>query len=400
MMTTEPPAIETSTVEEPAPDHVESARRGRLGVPAMLVVAVAAILGTGATLFRHAAAQTNHTTLAASPKGVTAVSAKAAQFRETRRYVGTLSAWLEARVGPQLVSAYVSDVLVRPGMSVKKDQILATLDCRNSSAANLVVARQAQALEAEQRALASETSRFQTLLDGGFVSPNEVEQRQAKTVAQGAQLQALQAQSVGKRLEVGDCVLRAPFAGEIAVRSVDPGAFVRPGTTIVTVVDRHQLRLVADAPETDFDSVKVGTIVRIALLSNGLHLDGTISRRAPAADESTRTVRFEVDLDPKGQDLPAGTTAEITLDVGQPVPATVIPSVAAKARGNKASVFVVDGNVAKKLELPLLGEREGQLFVSPELAAETLVVTEGRAHLANGDRVLVKDSSETTPKVP
>jgi RND family efflux transporter MFP subunit len=366
----------------------------------MLVVAVVAILATAATLFRHASAQTNRVALAASPKGVTVVGAKAAEFRETRRYVGTLSPWLEARVGPQLVSAYVSDVLVRPGAGVKKNQVLATLDCRNSPVANLVVARQAQALEAEQRALASETSRFQSLLDGGFVSPNDVEQRQAKTAAQGAQLQALRAQSVGKRLEVDDCVLRAPFAGEIALRSVDPGAFVRPGTTMLTVVDRHRLRLVADAPETDFDAVKVGTKVRVTLLSSGLHLEGTVSRRAPAADESTRTVRFEVDLDPNGRDLPVGTTAEITLDAGQPVPATVIPSVAAKARGNRASVFIVHGNVAKKVEVPLLGEHEGQLFVATDLPPDTLVVTEGRARLVNGDPVLVKDSLEGSLKAP
>lgn len=369
-------------------------RRRGFGVPAMLVVAVAAILGTGATLFRRAAAQTNHTTLAATPKGVTVVSAKAAQFRETRRYVGTLSPWLEARVGPQLVSAYVSDVLVRPGAVVKKDQVLATLDCRNSSAESRAIVLQAQALEAQQRALASETTRFQSLLDGGFVSPNEVEQRQARTVAQAAQLSALRAQSLGKHLEVDDCILRAPFAGEIAARSADPGTFARPGSAIVTLVDRHTLRLVADAPETDFDAVQVGTQVRIALLANGLHLAGRISRRAPAADEGTRTVRFEVDLDPDGHDLPANTTAEITLDVGQPQAATRIPSVAAKARGNKATIFVVAGNQAKKLELPLLGEREGQLFVSPELAPETLVVTEGRAHLTNGDRVLVKEAGE------
>lgn len=398
-MTIEPPAIETSS-EETARETPAAKRRVIVGVPSMLVLAVAAILGTGATLFRHASAQTNHTTLAATPKGVTVVSAKAAQYRDSRRYVGTLSPWLEAKVGPQLVSAYVSDVLVRPGASVKKDQVLATLDCRNSSAANQAVIMQAQALAAEQRALASETTRFQSLLDGGFVSPNEVEQRQARTAAQSAQLQALQAQSLGKHLEVDDCVLRAPFAGEIAARAVDPGAFVRPGTAIVTVVDRRTVRLVADAPETDFDAVNVGTKVQISLLADGLHLEGNISRRAPAADEATRTVRFEVDLDPQGHDLPVGTTAEISLDVGRAVPATSIPSVAAKARGNKASVFIVDGNVAKKMEVPLLGEREGQLFVATELAPETLVVTEGRAHLANGDHVLVKDAVESAPKAP
>jgi len=360
----------------------------------MLVVAVAAILAAGATLFRHAAAQTNHTPLAATPKGVTVVTAKAAEYRDTKRYVGTLSAWLEAKVGPQLVSAYVSDVLVRPGARVKKAQVLATLDCHSSAVADRAVSLQARALEAEQRALASETSRFQSLLDGGFVSPNELEQRQAHSTAKSAQLQALQAQSVGKRLEVDDCVLRAPFPGEIAARAVDPGAFVRPGTPIVTVVDRHTLRLVAAAPETDFDAVKVGTSVRILLLANGLHLDGTISRRAPAADESTRTVRFEIDLDPEGRDLPAGTTAEISLDAGAARPATQIPSIAAKARGDRATVFIVEGNVAKKLEVPLLGEHEGQLFVSPELAADTLVVSEGRAHLSNGDHVMVKDALE------
>jgi len=388
----EPAVIEAPKSSVPQPRNL------RFGIPATLVAIVAGILGAGATLFRRAAAETNHTTLASSPKGVTAVSAKAAEFRESRRYVGTLSPWLEARVGPQLVSAYVSDVLVRPGTAVKKDQVLARLDCRNSSAANRAIVLQAQALEAQERATASETTRFQSLLEGGFVSPNEVEQRQARTTAQMAQLQALQAQSIGKHLEVDDCVLKAPFAGEVSARAVDPGAFVRPGTAIVTVVDRHTLRLVADAPETDFDAVQVGTAVRIALLANGLHLQGKISRRAPAADESTRTVRFEIDLDPSGRDLPAGTTAEITLEVGAPVPATMIPSVAAKARGDKASVFVVDGNVAKKVEVPLLGEREGQLFVAPELAPETLVVTEGRAHLGNGDRVLVKDSSDGGPK--
>jgi RND family efflux transporter MFP subunit len=219
-------------------------------------------------------------------------------------------------------------------------------------------------------------------------------------VAQSAQLQALLAQSAGKHLQVDDCVLRAPFAGEIASRSVDPGSFVRPGSTILSVVDRHQLRLVADAPETDFDAVRVGTLVRITLLSNGVHLGGAISRRAPAADESTRTVRFEIDLDPEGRDFAVGTTAEIALDAGEPVAATVIPSVAAKARGTKAAIFVVSGNVARKLELPLLGEHEGQLFVSTELAPETLVVTEGRAHLVNGDRVLIKDSPESARKQP
>lgn len=354
---------------------------------------VVAVLSLGASLLRRAEANTNSVALSSSPRGVTVVAAKATTFRETRSYVGTLEPWLEAKLGPQLVSAYVSSVLVRPGSVVKKGDIVATLDCRNSASANRAVALQAQALQERQRALVSETSRFQSLLDQGFVSPNEVEQRQAQTAAEGAQLAALQAQSQGKRLEVDDCVLRAPFDGEIAARAVDPGAFVRPGTALLTLVDRHLLRLVTDVPETDFGAVAVGTPVAFKLLANQLSLKGTISRRSPMADDATRTVRFEVDIDPQGRDLATGSTAEVSIEVGQPRPATELPLVSAKVRGSQATIFVVEGSLAKKRTLTLLGERAGTLFVTTELAANTLVVTEGRGQLTDGDKIVYKEEA-------
>ena len=196
------------------PSKSEPPVRRDFRVPLVLVLSTLGIVVAGLTLLRRAAASTNGVALAASAKGVSAVAARSARFRERRTYVGTLQPWLAAKVGPQLVSAYVSTVLVRPGTHVKAGDVVATLDCRNSSAANQAVQLQARAAEARQRALASETARFQNLLDGGFVSPNEVEQRVAQTAAESAQLEALHAQSLGKRLEVNDCVLRAPFDGE------------------------------------------------------------------------------------------------------------------------------------------------------------------------------------------
>ena len=49
------------------------------------------------------------------PSRVTVEKRKATTFRPTRTYVGTIAAWIDARVGPQIVSAYVDTVLVRPG---------------------------------------------------------------------------------------------------------------------------------------------------------------------------------------------------------------------------------------------------------------------------------------------
>jgi hypothetical protein len=75
------------------------------------------------------------------------------------------------------------------------------------------------------------------------------------------------------------------------------------------------------------------------------------------------------------------------MEVGEPVAATEIPLVAASIRGGKATVFVVDRNLAKKGVYQLRGERGGSLFVDSALPPGSHVVTEGRALLKDGDRV-------------
>ena len=356
-------------------------------VPLVIAGGTAAVVAIGLLMVGHASSRVNKVALAGAPKGVTVVEAKAAQYRPARRYVGTIEPWVEAKIGPQLISAYVDTVLVRPGDAVKRGQVIATLDCRNASASSKAVAMQARAIQTEQEAIAHEAARVAELKEGGFASPNEIEKHAADSASKAAELMETQAKMQRATLEVNDCVLRAPFAGEIAIRAADPGAFARPGTAVATLVDRATVRIVAEVPEADFDVVAPATPVRIVALATGRELRGTIARRSPAADFSTRTVHVEIDIPDPKRSLPVGTTAEITMDVGDPVAATEIPLVAASVRGEKATVFVVDRNVARKGVYLLKGEKAGSLFVDPALPAGSHVVTEGRALLKDGDRV-------------
>jgi RND family efflux transporter MFP subunit len=388
-------------IEAPAPTAFEhdpaiAVRRRRL-VPAIIAGGVLAVLATGYVLFERAAARTNQVPLTAAPKGVTVVEARAATYRPSRRYVGTLEPWVEARIGPQLVSAYVSAVGVRPGATVKRGEVLATLDCREVKANSQAVAMQAKAIEARQAALAQQADRLGGLVDKGFVSANEVDLRKAESDSERERLLATKAQLAGASVMVDDCVLRAPFDGEIAARMIDPGAFVRPGTAIVSVVDRGVVRATADVPETDFDVVAPGTPVKIMVLSTGKPIEGKIARRSPAADPSTRTVRLEIDLPNPDLSIPVNTTAEISIEVGQPVPATEIPLTAANVRGRRANIFVVDGAAAHARAVQVVGERGGSLFVEPGLAAGAKVVTEGRALLADGDNVNARLETAAPP---
>jgi RND family efflux transporter MFP subunit len=360
-------------------------------IRSFVVGGVALLLVALVGLQLRSLARTNHVALAQSPKPVTVEPVRAGSFRPTRSYVGTLQPWALARVGPQYVAAYVGTVLVRPGAAVKRGEILATLDCRNSSAASREIAARARALEERRNALAHETERMKQLIDGGFASENDVEQLAAKTDAETAEVEGLRASMVKQGLEVDDCILRAPFSGEVAERFVDPGTYARPGQPLVTVIDRGTVRVTAEAPESDFDIVAPGVEVKI---ESARTIPARISRRAPAADEATRTVHFEIDVPNASRALPVGTTAIVHIDVGTPRPAAVVPLRAATVRGDRASLFTVADGGARRTAAAVLGETGGTLYLEPTLAAGTEVVVEGRALLDDGDHVRAREADK------
>jgi RND family efflux transporter MFP subunit len=371
-------------------DTGSGARRRTALLPIGIVTGAAVILGLLVSLVMRAESKVNGVALASLPKPVSVMAATAAMFRESRKFVGTLRPWIEAEVGPQFIAAYVDTVLVRPGAVVKRGDVLATLDCRNASAESQAVAAEARAIDARQKALADEAARVNNLLAGKYVSENEAEIKMAESDSELAKLASEKAKLAKMSLNVNDCVLRAPFDGEIATRAVDPGAFVRPGKALVSVVDRHTIRMTIDVPESDFDIVAPATVVSVHLMATERDVAAKISRRAPSADTDTRTVHVEIDIDDPKREIPVNTTGEVFIEVGQPIGATQIRLVSASITGKIASIWIVDGGFAHRETFPLLGERGDNLFIDPALRPGTLVVTEGQFVLSDGDRVQAK----------
>lgn len=378
-----------SNADTPSPTHPERPSSSKLA-PALIVGLTLVAGAAGAYLVKRAAADVNKVALASEPKGVTTVRAARVPYQPVRRYVGRLEPFAEARLGPQLVSAFVETVLVRPGDRVRRGDVLATLDCRSPTAAEQALASEARALAAKEKLAREEARRLAQLGEGGFVAEHELDKKNVETIAKSAELAALRSRLAGRSLERGDCVLHAPFDGEVGARFVDPGAFVRPGTPVLTVIDRSSVRVVGDVPEVDYAFVEAGREARLELLATGERRSAPIRRRVPSADHATRTARFEVDL--SGAPPPTGTTARIEVDAGAPLDAIAIPLVGARVRGSKASLFVVEGGLAKSATARVLGERGSMLFLEPSdvLREGVEVVTEGRGQLSNGDRVVPK----------
>ena len=196
-------ALTVAKQEAPA-----SANKPRRRVPVVIAIGVACVLLVGLLLVTRAGANVNKVPLVSLPIGVTAVAARSALYTPSHEYVGTLLPWVEAKIGPQLISAYVSSVLVRPGDRVRRGQVIGTLDCRNASASSQAISMQARAIQTQQEALAHEAARIAELRAGGFASANEIEKKQADSASKQAELLSTKASLERATLEVNDCVLR------------------------------------------------------------------------------------------------------------------------------------------------------------------------------------------------
>ena len=367
-------------------------------IPLVITAITAAIILSGITLAVRASHRQNHTALAQTPKLVGTIAAQETVYRAEHRYVGATLAWQEAKLGPQFLAGYVTEVRVRAGAQVRRGEALAIIEPELAKDKNLASQKQAEALHARLGFLARESERIQGLEKKGIVSENEADNKLAEVKSEQAKLEAAEAQMASSNVEFQDTVQRAPFDGEIGERYLDPGAFVRPGNFIVSVIDRSKVICATDGPEQDHPFLAVGTAVHLKLLATSREVEARISRVSPAADPATRTLHFEVDIENKDHAIPVGTSVEMLIQEATGQKVIHLPSAAAKVEGTRATVFVIEGGRARKKVLQFLGEREGELYLSPDLPAGAQVVLDGRDQLEDGDLVVSKSTPSPVVK--
>ena len=129
--------------------------------------------------------------------------------------------------------------------------------------------------------------------------------------------------------------IRAPFAGYIAERNLDPGAYVS-GTTaststmsrgILSVHDVETVRTLIEVVEKDVPLIKIGPKAQM-FAPKPIRIEvfeGTVTRIVQALNRATRTMTVEVDLPNKDHRLKGGMFARVEVLVGMHPQAIQIP---------------------------------------------------------------------------
>lgn len=322
---------------------------------------------------------------------VTTVSPVSQQMERTIAVSGSVAAWQEMYLGVELTGIRVAEVLVEVGDTVRAGQPLLRLDTRTLE----VQARQADASVAQARAsleLAKANSdRGATLVKEGLISSSNADELRATLASAEAQLATAEADREAARLRLGYATLRAPDAGVISARTVQPGQIVSSGTDLLRLIRQGRLEWRAELTESDLTKVKTGTTVELAS-PGGERIVGTVRTVSPSVDPETRTGMLYADLPAPG-DLRAGMFAQGKILLGSAT-ATVLPGESVIFRDGYPYVFVArrgaDGGATFNVEqrrITVGGQRGEFTEVQSGLQPDEHVVVRGAGFLSDGDLV-------------
>ncbi len=288
------------------------------------------------------------------------------------------SAFVKARV-----AAEIQSLTVREGDRVAAGQLIGRIDpteyqLRLRQAEDQAASAKAQ-LDIAERTLANN----QALVNQGFISQTALDTSVSSAAGARASLQAARAASDLARKAVRDSDIRAPIAGLVSQRLVQPGERVGLDARLVEIVDLSQVELEASVAPEDVPSLRVGQAARLSIDGLAEPLGARVVRINPSAVAGTRAVLAYLLVTPHPA-LRQGLFARGSIEL-QKREVLAIP--ASAVRNDQSQTYVLTLENGSATERPVvLGARGDAVFASgPNAAvAATASIAEPAVEVTSG----------------
>jgi RND family efflux transporter MFP subunit len=302
---------------------------------------------------------------------------------------GSLEARRESRIGPE-VQGTLLHVFVDEGDRVETGQALFEIDPEPFHFA----LRQAEAgLElatAQRRQVEADLARARALRSQAIVAEQAIEKLEtAAAVARAAERQAAEALALARH-RLAQTLVRAPYAGSIAVRLADEGttALVQPQTIVLVLQENDVLEARAAIPESQLFLVRPGDPARIRLEGLATAIETEVAAVGDAIDPATRTYSVRMRVPNPERQLKAGVFAQVEIRPRALGDVVLVPRDAIRSEDGGSRVFTIEDGVVTAVPVTLgaISEQAVEIVSGPPLGTPVIVGQES-AQVAPGMRV-------------
>ncbi|EJL58526.1 RND family efflux transporter, MFP subunit [Rhizobium sp. CF122] len=199
---------------------------------------------------------------------------------------------------------------------------------------------------------------------------------------------ALRLKNLGVPQEVVDSIARtrqvpasmtytAPRDGIVLERMATTGMMAKPGDVLFRIADISNVWVIANVPEYDLASVRIGAQADVTVRSlPGRTFKGIVNLVYPEVETQTRTTKIRIELPNPDGTLLANMYADVAIEAGAPNPVVAVPNSAVVDTGDRQIVFIDKGDGKFEPKDVVLGVR----------GEDSTEITKG---VAAGDKVVV-----------
>jgi len=302
--------------------------------------------------------------------------------RRTAEAVGSTEAVQSIDVQPMSAGRVVA-VDIREGEEVATGDLLVQLDDRAEQAA----LREADATLAEVR---SNVERARQLAERNIQSDAALEAVEALVLrAEAVRTQAFNA--------VEDRRVTAAFAGRIGLADVDVGQMVTTTSVLTSLDDLRSVDVTFSLPESYLAEVRTGqTVEATSSAYPDRTFTGTVSAIASRVDALSRSFAVRATIPNEDRALATGMFMGVAI-VLEERESVGVPEVAVINEGDKAYVFVADGETARRRDIRTGLRQEGSVEVLSGLDEGQPVIVSGIQSLTDGERIEVANAADEPP---
>ncbi len=300
---------------------------------------------------------------------------------------GTVNAWQDVIIAPEVGGYRVEEVLVDVGDYVQAGQELVRLSTAilQTEFASREAALKQREAQAENARLAFE--RAQAIAARDLLSPADLDRLNSETLTAAAAVDAAKADFEAARVRLQFAKVTSPDSGLITSRNVTVGQLAQAGGEMLRLLRQNRVEWRGEVPESSLPSLQAGQTVTVTSVDGREH-PGTIRVVSPTVDPITHNGLVYVDIEGDGA-LRPGMFARGRIEFSQGE-ALLVPVNSLVSSDGYNYVFIVQSDRTVRRQMIQTGTIQGDnIEVLGGLDPGANIVTNGAGFLKDGDLVNV-----------